>query len=94
MLKRPGILLTLASILMMYTPVSFSSGGRDSVFLKGTLLYNLDLFEVYCPYELLTCGDFLYLFDSDRSAINWIGRAGNHRCVYFARMFQSARGYR
>lgn len=67
MLKRPGILLTLASILMMYTPVSFSSGGRDSVFLKGTLLYNLDLFEVYCPYELLTCGDFLYLFDSDRS---------------------------
>jgi hypothetical protein len=67
MLKRPGILLTLASILMMYTPASFSAGGRDWVFLKGTLLYNLDLFEVYCPYELLTCGDFLYLFDSDRS---------------------------
>ena len=67
MLKRYCILLTLAIILFTHVPAFSSAGGKDSVFLEGSLLYNLELFEVYCPYELLACDDCLYLFDSDRS---------------------------
>jgi len=67
MLKRYCIFLTLATILFTHVPASSFADGKDSVFLKGSLLYNLELFEVYCPYELLACDDYLYLFDSDRS---------------------------
>ena len=67
MLKRYCILLSLASILVIHAPVSSSANDKDTVFLQGSLLYNIELFEVYCPYELLACGDYLYLFDSDRS---------------------------
>ena len=67
MIKRLSLLLSLTSSLVMYVPASSSAGGKDSVFIEGSLLYNLELFEVYCPYELLACDDYLYLFDSDRS---------------------------
>ena len=67
MLKRLSLLLSLTSSLIMYVPASSSAIGKDSVFLEGSLLYNLELFEVYCPYEFLACDDYLYLFDSDRS---------------------------
>lgn len=67
MLKRYCIFLTLVTILFTHAPASSFADGKDSVFLKGSLLYNLELFEVYCPYELLACDDYLYLFDSDRS---------------------------
>lgn len=67
MLKRLLVLITVSMLLLTYVPESSSANGKDSVFLEGSLLYNLELFEVYCPYELLACDDYLYLFDSDRS---------------------------
>ncbi|NLB03694.1 MAG: hypothetical protein GX841_09975 [Bacteroidales bacterium] len=44
MLKRLSLLLSLTSSLIMYVPASSSAGGKDSVFLEGSLLYNLELF--------------------------------------------------
>ncbi|MDD4641575.1 MAG: hypothetical protein PHF92_09520 [Bacteroidales bacterium] len=67
MLKRLRVLISPAILLLTYLPASTSVNEKDSVFLSGSLWYNLELYEVYCPYELHGEGDFLWLFDSDQS---------------------------